>query len=160
MFHSAPAMGEVIWSDGPGGEFKNRFAPQILELLVKAHKKTFTWKFSATGHGKGVVDGVGGAVKGIVRTKSLAKIPACRMQIRDVESFVKLAKQHCQATDIFLVTEDDVDSYRRAVGKFSNVRQVPQIKKMHVMCCDGKETRPYIYIYIVVLICSSLIGFF
>ena len=51
---------EIIWSDGPTSEFKNRYMKTLLSMLSEKYNKPFTWKFSATSHGKGVVDGVGG----------------------------------------------------------------------------------------------------
>ena len=57
---------EIIWSDGPTSEFKNRYTRKLMEGLSETFNKEFVWKFSATSHGKGVVDGVGGNVKSCV----------------------------------------------------------------------------------------------
>ena len=65
---------EIIWSDGPMSEFKNRFTVKIMESLSRVHGKEFVWKFSATSHGKGVVDRVGGNVKSTVRQKSISTV--------------------------------------------------------------------------------------
>ena len=48
---------EIIWSDGPSSEFKNQFMRLLIEKLSTEYKKPFSWKFSVTSHGKGVVDG-------------------------------------------------------------------------------------------------------
>ena len=47
---------EVIWSGGPVSVFKSQFTRQLLEILSLKYNKPFTWKFSATSHGKGVQD--------------------------------------------------------------------------------------------------------
>ena len=44
-----------------------------METLSKRYATPIMWKFSATSHGKGVVDGVGGKVKSTVRRKVLSK---------------------------------------------------------------------------------------
>ena len=49
---------KVIWSDGPSSEFKNQYMHFLIQELSKKHGKPFIWKFSATSHSKGVVDGV------------------------------------------------------------------------------------------------------
>ena len=43
---------EVIWTDGPSSEFKNRFMAALLKELSGKYNKTFTWKYFATSHGK------------------------------------------------------------------------------------------------------------
>ena len=42
---------EVIWSDRPTSEFKNKFIKQSLENLSKKKNKQRVWKFTATSHG-------------------------------------------------------------------------------------------------------------
>ena len=53
-----------IWSDGPASQFKNRYIAEILPVLCKRYDLVnIQWNFFATSHGKGPVDGIGGAVK-------------------------------------------------------------------------------------------------
>lgn len=52
-----------IWSDGPASQFKNRYIAAAIPALQKKHHITIRWNFFATSHGKGPVDGIGGAVK-------------------------------------------------------------------------------------------------
>lgn len=58
----------LIWSDGPASQFKNRFIAAAMISLQKKHKINIHWNFFATSHGKGPVDGIGGAVKRYVWT--------------------------------------------------------------------------------------------
>ena len=46
---------------------------RLLEVLAQKYKRNFTWKYFATSHGKGIVDGVGGRAKSIVRTAVMTK---------------------------------------------------------------------------------------
>ena len=52
-----------IWSDGPSSQFKNRFIVAALPLLQQLSKKTITWNYFASSHGKGAVNGIGGMIK-------------------------------------------------------------------------------------------------
>ena len=50
-------------SDGAGSQFKNRFNLASVLYHPLDYGTQSTWSFSETAHGKGAVDGVGGAVK-------------------------------------------------------------------------------------------------
>lgn len=55
-----------FFSDGPTGQYKNR--NNIYFLLTKVptlfkNLKCISWNYSASGHGKGPMDGIGGALK-------------------------------------------------------------------------------------------------
>ena len=63
FLNDGKVLNEFVWSDGPTTEFKNKCMRQLIQNLSLKYNKSFTWKFSATSHGKGVVHGVGGKVK-------------------------------------------------------------------------------------------------
>ena len=63
---------EIIWSDSPSSEFKNKYMVHLLQRLSSRFKKKFIWKFIATSHGKGVIDGIGSDVKSLVRSTSMS----------------------------------------------------------------------------------------
>lgn len=71
---------EIIWSDVPSSELKNKFKVETLKRLSEKCSKTFTWKYSETSHGKGLVDGVGGSMKRLVRMKMMAQGDGCTIQ--------------------------------------------------------------------------------
>ena len=54
LFPSNQVDEEIIWSDGPTSEFKNKFIMKLLHQLSSQFQKRFSWKFSATSHGKDV----------------------------------------------------------------------------------------------------------
>ena len=54
---------ETIFTDGPSSEFKNKYMIKVLNDLSNPYEKPFEWKYFATSHGKGVVDGIGGRAK-------------------------------------------------------------------------------------------------
>ena len=123
---------EIIWSDGPTSEFKNKFMVHLLAFLSEKHGKKFLWKFSATSHGKGVVDGVGGNVKSAVRGYSLQKKKKDKIIVQDVESFFRVASMKMKATKVFMVKQEEIELFK-ASDPFIGCRPVPGIMAMHVM---------------------------
>jgi hypothetical protein len=54
----------LIVSDGAASQFKNRFIfKSLCTVLPQTTKLSFEWHFSATSHGKGACDAVGGRAK-------------------------------------------------------------------------------------------------
>lgn len=71
-------------SDGPLREFKNHFCVKALSLLKQwlyseGIDCKVTWKYFATSHGKGVVDGIGGSAKSLVREQVMSRERDCAM---------------------------------------------------------------------------------
>ena len=68
-----------VWTDGQSSQFKNKFIFAYVGLILpKLFEFGVTWNYSATSHGKGAVDGIGGLVKrlataAIVTRKSIIK---------------------------------------------------------------------------------------
>ena len=95
---------EIIWSDGPS-EFKNQYSRHALQELSELYGKEFAWKFFATSHGKGVVDGVGGSLKSYVRRRVLS--PGENAPIVDnAVSFFNAVKHNAKTTVIHIPTGD------------------------------------------------------
>ena len=102
---------EVIWSDGPSSEFKNQYMCFLIQGLSKKHGKPFIWKFSATSHGKGVVDGVGGKVKSSVHKKMMG-LGKDRPISQDSKIFANLANRLSESTSIIHITNEEVSAYK------------------------------------------------
>ena len=129
---------EIIWSDGPGLEFKNKFMRHLMETLSKKYAKPFMWKFSATSHGKGV-DGIGGKVKSTVRRKVMSK-GKDSLVVQDCESFVQAAKKLLKSTSIIHIDRAAIEIYKES-QPFNNVLAVKGIFKMHMIEVSGSETK-------------------
>ena len=110
-----------------------------METLSKKHAKLFMWKFSATSHGKGVVDGVGGKVKSMVRRKVMSK-GKDSLVVQDCESFVQAAKKLLKSTSIIHIDRAAIEIYKES-QPFNNVLAVKGIFKMHVIEVSGSETK-------------------
>ena len=65
-FDATDTMEDIIWSDGPTSEFKNKYMVKFLQFVSQKYDQQFSWKSSANSHGKDIVDGVGGRAKSLV----------------------------------------------------------------------------------------------
>ena len=63
----------ILYTDGPSSEFKNKYSLKIMSEIAKILQCEIRWQYFATSHGKGVVDGIGGAAKSAVRRRVLSK---------------------------------------------------------------------------------------
>ena len=130
---------EIIWSDGPSSEFKNKFMRHLMETLSKKYAKPFMWKFFSNSHGKRVGDGVGGKVKSTVRRKVMSKRKDS-LVVQDCESFVQAAKKLLKSTSIIHIDRAAIETYKES-QPFNNVLGVKGIFKMHVIEVSVSETK-------------------
>ena len=91
----------------------------------------FLWKFSATSHGKGVVDGIGSNVKSIVQSQSMGKRKD-KIIVQDAKFFYQVAKKAMNATEVFLFDKTQVEVYR-GTDPFNGCQTVPGIMSMHII---------------------------
>ena len=72
-----------VWNDGPRSQFKKKFAFAFIGIPIPVrHEFKVTWNYSATSHGKGAVDGIGGLIKRL----GLASLVTRQAIIKDVKS--------------------------------------------------------------------------
>lgn len=114
---------EIIWSDVPSSELKNKFKVETLKRLSERCSKTFTWKYSATSHGKGVVDGVGGRMKRLVRMKMMAQGDGCTIQC--AKDFAEVAPQFETKTQVWYIEEDYIEQIILSENPWKNVLPIP-----------------------------------
>ena len=62
-FDDPVAVHDIIWSDGPSSESKNKFMVKFLQSLSQRYKKPFSWKYFTTSHGIELIDEIGGKAK-------------------------------------------------------------------------------------------------
>ena len=92
-----------IWSDGPASQFKNRFIAAATISLQEKHNMNIHWNFFATSHGKGPVDGIGGAVKLYVWTVVKQRK---EIVVNTASSFVEIAGGMPQVSVLEMTTSD------------------------------------------------------
>lgn len=125
-----PGISEVIWSDGPASEFKNRFMLETLKYLSVKYNKTFSWKFFATSHGKGKCDAIGGISKMTVRKKLGAQ--GSQMEtVNSARDFVRIASANLPNIRFKQIDDDEINDVSKIID-WVKVSPLPGISKMHV----------------------------
>ena len=85
----------------------NRF--QLDEL--KRAPYDIKWLFSATGHGKGAVDGVGGLIKHYATSHNLRE--PHEKSIQNADDFVEHVKKYTDAIKIIHLQDVEVEEFRK-----------------------------------------------
>lgn len=118
----------IIWSDGPSSEFKNKFICYFLFLLSKMQKRFsgFEWKYSATSHGKGVVDSVSGTAK----SRVYAEVKARRAIVQNAVDFATVAAKLVPNITVISMLQNDID---KTQIDWNLAKDVPGIKKAHIV---------------------------
>lgn len=117
-----------IFSDGCAAQFKNRFTLLNLTYLQTDFGVTGDWNFFATSHGKGAVDGVGGAVK---RTVWQA-VKSRRAVINTPYEFYMCAKEEVKGVKVLYVSAERVKSAIPTLDtRWKDVQPIPGLHKHH-----------------------------
>ncbi|CAB3988658.1 Hypothetical predicted protein [Paramuricea clavata] len=110
-------------------QFKNRFIVAALKSLQDKHKIQITWNYFATSHGKGPVDGIGGAVKRQVWiTVKTRKHIVC-----DAKSFVVAAEDSSNVKVVEMAASEIEESNTSLNTKevFEDASPIPGIAAIH-----------------------------
>jgi len=130
---------EIIWSDGPSSEFKNRFMVHLIKHLSAKYNKPFTWKYFATSHGKGVIDGIGGRAKSLVRMTVMSKGSGSPV-VQNSTDFVRVASGLLNKTSVIHVSQSDIDlKFAEMDLDWSNAPAVAGIHKIHIISIKNPE---------------------
>lgn len=131
---------EVIISDGAASHFKNRF--QFHEMRNSPHQKK--WIFSATGHGKGACDGIGGLVKHIATKHNLST--TLLNSIQSAEKFVNVVQSHTPNVCIKLLDANELKKFRTSKkAQWNNVAAIPGIRSTHVWRSEKSDNETKMY---------------
>ena len=121
----------VYFSDGAGAQYKNR--KNFLNLCH--HKEDFgisaEWNFSATAHGKGACDGIGGTVKRLAARASLQK--PYSDQIMTPRQLFDWASTNIPAVHFGYCSLVDYEVEEKNIEeRFAKSRTIPVTQKLHV----------------------------
>ena len=119
---------EHIYSDGPSSEFKNQYMMKLLHHASKQLSAKFTWDYFATGHGKGVVDGIGGEAKSMVRQQVLSKNK--NVVAENAADFARVCEEFMPNICVHLMTQDDLIAAQK-LNLWENSLEVTGISKTH-----------------------------
>ena len=132
IYDSNQDVQEVIWTDRPSSEFKNKYTIDNLQRLTEKYYKPFTWKFFATSLGKGIVDVVGGNCKYILRQKTFSK-GKDRIIVQNAEEFADALSRFVPSTKVAYI---DRSTMRKSILKcLLSTLRVPGISKAHMIHC-------------------------
>lgn len=120
---------ETIFTDGPSSEFKNKYMIKVLNGLTNLYGKPFEWKYFATSHGKGVVDGIGGRAKSLVRTKCLSKSETTCVQ--SSTDFFKVVQEMMPRTKVIHISKQEIEEITRRDNPWEQIPDAPGIRKVH-----------------------------
>ena len=104
----------------------------LLQELSVLYNKTFYWKYFATSHGKGVVDG---RAKSIVRSAVMSKRLTAPI-VQTARDFAALVTELMPNTQVFFVEDSAIP---RNEGACDNAFPIPGIMSMHLLKCDPKK---------------------
>lgn len=129
--NSFPDIEEVaIFSDGVSSQFKQRFLFSNLYLFEKLCNLKLTWNYFATSHGKGTVDGIGGAVKGSVWRRILANNEI----VDSAKKFVSVAKQCNEKIHIQHVSTNQIYANSKILEeRWKQIKPVPNTHRIHMV---------------------------
>ena len=92
-----------LWSDGPSSQFKNCFIATAIPWVDEKYSVKLCWNFFASSHGKGPVDGIGGAIK-IIATH---KVIQWKLSIKDAFSFYQAVRNESKV-NVYFVSADKI----------------------------------------------------
>ena len=118
------------FSDGAASQYKNR--KTFINLCF--HEADFgvpaEWHFSATSHGKGACDGVGGTVKRLVARASLQR--PYEQQIMTPRQLFEWTSKNVPATVFSYCSSEDYKSEEQLLEeRFQQSRTIPGTRKLH-----------------------------
>lgn len=118
------------WSDGCGGQYKNKF--NFVNLYH--HKDDFEidaeWNFFATSHGKNACDGIGGTLKRSVARASLQR--PYDKQILTPQDFYNYCQESITSIKTFFVPNEVVEQTGKELEhRFSKALTIPGTQKNH-----------------------------
>lgn len=125
---NAPIFTTAIFvSDGAASHFKNRY--QLHEFLEKTH--VTRWIFSATGHGKGAADGIGGLVKHLASTHNLRS--SSTDIINSAATMVTALTPKIEKTVLLLLDATKLEAFRAAKKEeWTALRPATGIQSAHM----------------------------
>ncbi|KAE8738992.1 hypothetical protein FOCC_FOCC015514, partial [Frankliniella occidentalis] len=116
-----------IISDGAASQFKQKFTLSTMNVFEQKYGIILKWHFSASGHGKGVIDGHGATVKGAISSRL-----SSGLLIKGAEGVASLASKICPNILISFVSSAEVRENESALQEhWEGVKAIPKTLRMH-----------------------------
>ena len=126
----------IVYSDGPSSEFKNKFITgRLLFLLSDKLKRNVWWKYFATSHGKGVVDGIGGAAKARVHEQIRSRGPGA-VVVQNLFDFANVSAKLLKNVKVIHISKDEIESAISTMKPWDFVLEAKGVTSCHVAKCS------------------------
>lgn len=129
----------AIFTDGPTSEFKNKYMVKLVEVLHSKLNCKISWQYFATSHGKGVVDGIGGLAKSMVRKEVMAR----RTVVQNSMDFFSTVIKVVPSTTPIHVSAEEIEATITEENPWDDVKDAPGIKRTH--CVVHKNDGIHLY---------------
>lgn len=103
---------------------------------MKSTQSPFFWKYFATSHGKGVIDGIGGNIKRLVREKMMSQNE--HIVIQSAKDFADLASQLVSKTRIIYVPSSEILEKIESESPWNNTKAITGISNFHFIKANQK----------------------
>ena len=135
-----PRLKKIFYfSDGAGSQYKNRFNFANLACHKDEYAIDAEWHFSASCHGKGPCDGIGGCVKRLAYRESLRRDG--NNQITNVQSLIEWAIAALPNITAILVLKNEAEVVVEKLKKrFSRARKIKGTRDFHSFTSNGDGT--------------------
>lgn len=129
-----------FFTDGPSAEFKNKYMVKLLRDIGIKLNKEVRWNFFATSHGKGVVDGIGGSAKSLVRRRVMAR----QAVVQNSMDFHETVAEIMPSVTAFHFKESEIKDIIFDKNPWEGVLEASGIRSIHsiVMGNDGMHFYP------------------
>ena len=133
LFIKYPTVNTLhLFSDGAAQHFKQRFffnGVTMLPTILGMEQLKITYDFTATSHGKGAVDGIGGSAKRGVMAKVLSR----QEIVKTAADFALTGAAACPGIRFIHVSKEEVEDYMGDLDDiaFSGARHLPGIRNVH-----------------------------
>ena len=120
----------TYFSDGCGGQYKNRKNFYNLCQHYDDFKLHAKWVFFATSRGKQPCDGIGGTVKRLTRLASLGR--PRKEQILTPQDMFKYCNENIKGIHFVYIEKTDLQVIREQLEKrFENIKTLPGTRSFH-----------------------------
>ena len=129
----------IYFSDGAASQYKNR--KNFVNLCN--HQADFgvsaEWHFSATSHGKGACDGLGGTVKRLATKASLQR-PYKEQIMTPLQLFQWASASICGVTFDYVSVEEYESEKQNLETRFDSCRTIPGTRRLHCFIPQSQDT--------------------
>lgn len=127
-----------IWTDGPSSQYKNKYIFSLVPRLSSKYNLGVRWNYTATSHGKGPNDGLGGNVKAIAHRMVMTR----QTNITNAATFVSAVSGAATSIKLIAMTDEEIESRCQAIDVhtlFEKCKPFPGTLNTHCVTVGANE---------------------